>query len=94
MGARNDFINSNDLGDKKGEIEKLLRDRQISVLCINDTRLTARKKIRFKGYKILRKDNLARKHNAGGVAILIGKKVEISLRLFDIFQRSMVFIFL
>ena len=76
MGRKNDDIiiaqvNSNSVGNKKNEIEKLLHDRNISVLCLNDTRLTKSKKIRFNGYKLLRKDNQVRRHKAGGVAILV-----------------------
>ena len=64
-------INANSIGNKKNEIENLLKEKNITILCINDTRLVRSKKIRFIGYKLLRKDHATRRSRAGGVAIAI-----------------------
>ena len=64
-------INANSVVNKKNEIEQLLQEKNVTILCINDTQLVKNKRLRFVGYKLLRKDNTRRGHRAGGVAIAI-----------------------
>ena len=67
-------VNANSIGNKKNEIEHLINDKNVTILCINDTRLVKSKKIRLMGYKLLRKDNPIRRSRAGGVAIANKKR--------------------
>ena len=64
-------ININSIGNKKNEIDHLIREKNVTILCLNDTRLVKSKRIRLAGYKLLRKDNRIRGSRAGGVAIAI-----------------------
>ena len=64
-------VNANSLSNKKAEIENYLSKNDVTFFCINDTRLVKNKKIKIKGYKLIRKDNPIRRGRAGGVAIFI-----------------------
>ena len=63
-------ININSINNKKNEVGVYLDEVKCHILCINDTRLTKSKNLRFKGYKTFRKDHHSGKSLPGGVAIL------------------------
>ena len=64
-------VNANSINNKKDEIGTYLEqfNSKSHILCVNDTRLTKSRRMKFKGYKTFRSDLASGKSLPGGVAI-------------------------
>ena len=84
-------ININSVNNKKSEVCLLLNECvDIDILCINDTRLTKSRRLKFKGYKTVRKDHKSGKPKAGGVAMLIKNSLKFYEQECDIEEMLVV----
>lgn len=66
--------NANGISNKKPILINFLKDKQVDIMLINETKLTDQDKLKIKNYDVIRKD---RDDNtrAGGVAILIRRAI-------------------
>ena len=85
-------VNSNSVRNKIDEITRILSNLsdKPTVLAINDTRLTSKCKLSFKGYRVFRADHPSDRKIAGGAALIVSDDLKVSkMQKFETLKESL-----